>query len=90
MNDYRIPSTDYRSPQGRYRNDPQFHALVDMFAAHIHECNFTPSEVRLAGMLACCIHEEMRTRSMIIPMTPEIDETLHKLHMMIETEKGEV
>lgn len=71
----------------RYHSDPQFAALVDMFTAQLHNCDFTPSEVRLAAMMATINLESMRTRT-LVRVTPEIDKALHDLHIMINEEKS--
>ena len=44
----------------RYMNDPEFRALVDCLAKQIKNYNYTPSEVRGAGMLASIIVERTR------------------------------
>lgn len=36
----------------RYNNDPQFRALVDLMLSYITRYEFTPSEVRIASMMA--------------------------------------
>jgi hypothetical protein len=43
----------------RYNNDPHFRVLVDMMVGHIHEVNYTPSEMREAAMLASIIYEDI-------------------------------
>lgn len=48
-----------RTPDARYREDTTFHRLVDMLEAHLHNLDFTPSELRDAAMLAS-LHFEMR------------------------------
>lgn len=50
-----------------YLNDVSYHRLVDTLIGLIHECQFTPSEIRSASMLASIIYEENRVfPSMII------------------------
>lgn len=57
-----------RTPMDRYRNDPQFHNLVCMMLAHIMRCDFTPSEMREAAMIACIQYEQTRLfKQHIIP-----------------------
>jgi hypothetical protein len=75
------------TPFERYMNDPQYKALVDLLAAHIMQCDFTPSEVRLAAMQACIKVEEQRVDRMFFPASPELHEHLHRLHIMVEKEK---
>lgn len=51
-------------PRSRYRNDPQFSALVNQIRQWIHNLHYTPSEVREAAMLAAVLEEMER------PMAP--------------------
>ena len=46
------------SPEERYINDVEFHALVRLLEAFITNAQYTPSEMRDAVILAC-IHYEM-------------------------------
>ncbi len=41
----------------RYREDPVFHAIVDMLLRELRRSQFTPTELREAVMLAAIIHE---------------------------------
>lgn len=47
-----------RAPRQRFQSDPQFAALVKAMAAHIEACNFTPSEIREAAILASILYME--------------------------------
>ena len=59
-------------PREKYQTDSQFHALVDMMVAYIHQCDFTPSELRQASILASIIYEESRIRRYaMIPLDDE-------------------
>ena len=46
------------TPEERYFCDPQFHALVDTIGAMIERCEFTPTEIREAAMLAAMRHDQ--------------------------------
>ncbi len=46
------------TPRQRYKSDNNFATLVDMMVSHINQCNFTPSEMREAAILASIIYEE--------------------------------
>ncbi len=46
------------SPRYRYYNDPEFHAAVDMMYASIERCQFTPTELREAVILASIMYAE--------------------------------
>ncbi len=58
----------------RYLNDPMFHSLVDQMVASIYSCQFAPSELREASLLASIIYESQQPRSMVI--TPELEQAL--------------
>ena len=49
-----------------YLNDAHYHRLVDTLLELINECQFTPSEIRAAAMLASIIYEENRVFPLII------------------------
>ena len=51
-----------RTPQERYENDTDFHALVQIIYTWIEKCQYTPSEVREAAMLAAILYEQNATR----------------------------
>lgn len=54
---------DYRdTPRARYHRDSDFHALVEMMRVYIHRCQFSPSELRDAALLAAVMYEEARVR----------------------------
>lgn len=54
------------SSEEKYLNDPVFHRIVDSLRTLLTEHHVTPSEVREAAMLACCLHE--REHTMIAPL----------------------
>lgn len=47
-----------KTPRDKYYNDPNFKSLVDMMCAYICNCDFTPSEMRQAAVLASIKYEE--------------------------------
>lgn len=49
-----------KTPEEKYKSDPEYHALVDTLESFVHKTQFTPSEIRECAMLAC-IHYEIRT-----------------------------
>ena len=51
----------------RYRQDAAFRQLVDMMEALLSRGDFTPSEVRLAALLACTNMAYRRVRT--VPLT---------------------
>lgn len=57
---------DFKSPEHRYLNDPEFHALVDMMLSYIVRCQYTPSEMREASMMACIKWETIKPREITI------------------------
>ncbi len=54
-----IKSAWLRTPEARYHDDTTFRHLVDMMEAMMHNAQFTPSDMRVAAMLAA-IHFESR------------------------------
>ena len=58
-----------KTPQEKYENDAQYHTLVDLIYSWIENCQYTPSEVREAAMLAAIIHEQNTVRFLPIPMS---------------------
>ena len=70
------------SPRERYFNDGVFKAMVDMMTAHMLRCDYTPSEMREAALLASIRYYELRPQG----LTVKADE-LHEL--MQKWEEGE-
>jgi len=50
-------------PRERYERDPQFRMLVDVLTDQIIGCNYTPTELREAVVLATMRYEERYARS---------------------------
>jgi hypothetical protein len=53
------------TPRSKYQLDPHYKALVDTMVASIKDCNYTPSEMREAAMLASIIYEENNVRRLV-------------------------
>lgn len=51
-----------KTPKEKYQNDPKYYRLVNVLLDQLRRCEFTPSEVREAAMLACVINEEITSR----------------------------
>jgi hypothetical protein len=49
-----------QSIEYRYLHDPMVRALVDSLEHHIHNLQFTPSEIRECAMLAAIHYEQRR------------------------------
>lgn len=49
-----------KSPREKYLTDNMYHRLVDMMVDQINQCNYTPSEMREAAVLASIIYEERK------------------------------
>jgi len=72
---------DMITPRDRYYNDSHYHALVDLMVAHIQNCNYTPSEMRQAAILASIIYEEHRIKRFQVPSIPKsVENSLSILH----------
>lgn len=50
-----------QTPRQRYQNDVHFHTLVNTMFDQIVHCQFTPSELREAAILASIMYEERHT-----------------------------
>lgn len=50
----------------RYRNDNQFRYLVNLMRAELRRCEFTPSELRQASILASTMHECERIKPLYV------------------------
>lgn len=72
MPDNRLP------PEARYHRDVHFKTLVDMMEKMVHACDFTPTELREAAILAAVHYEQktVRTRDLMVipggPYQPEV------------------
>ena len=55
--------------------------------AQILECNFSPSEMRIAAVLACIIYEERTIRTYKIPK--ELDEAIKTVEEWLDDMKME-
>ena len=63
----------------KYNNDPMFHTMVDHMVSFVQSCQFSPSEMREAAMLASIIYEEHNYSSMVY-VERDIEEALRFLH----------
>lgn len=71
-----------RTPDARYRVDIKFRQLVDMMEAHMHSCDFTPTEMREAALLAAINYERRRIR--FLAGYTMSDSTYMEAHAMVE------
>lgn len=68
------------TPRSKYQLDPHYKSLVDMMVSSIKDCQFTPSEMREAAMLASIIYEENRVRTYVnVQNTHHLEEALKTL-----------
>jgi hypothetical protein len=75
------------TPDERYLNDPTFKSVVDMLQGLIMQYELTPSEIRLAAMMAAIRAEERTVRRFVVPASPELHDLLHELHIKIKQEQ---
>ena len=69
-----------KTPRDKYQSDSNFKLLVDMMVAQIQECNYTPSEMREAAMLASVIYEECRLNFNPIIVNKKMEIALREVH----------
>ena len=51
------------TPAARYTRDPQFRYLVNALECAIHQCRYSPSELREAALLASIRYESYQVRA---------------------------
>lgn len=56
-----------------YRNDPQYHQLVDVLVNQVETLGMTPSEIREVAMFACLILEERREHPLMMIDFAEVE-----------------
>lgn len=54
------------TPRERYETDPQFRNLVSVMVHQLYICNFTPSELREAAILASILYDESKGPRVLI------------------------
>jgi len=58
---------DIKTPRDKYNNDLHYRGLVDLMISHIHNGDYTPSEMREAAILASIIYAEQCIPNQLIP-----------------------
>lgn len=77
------------NPRDKYNHDPQYHILVDFMIHEIERCNYTPSEMREAAVLACILYEQYIIRDYHLELNKETKEALDILHFWVEKKEEE-
>jgi hypothetical protein len=77
-----------KTPEEKYKNDPQYKKLVDMLYHMIVECRFTPSELREAATFASIKYEMQRVKQMKYPPPDNLDKSLTKIHNWTKESHG--
>lgn len=49
-----------KTPKEKYQHDVHYHTAVDSMVNLIHQCKYTPSELREMAILASIIYEEQQ------------------------------
>ncbi|MFA5346430.1 MAG: hypothetical protein WC315_09190 [Candidatus Omnitrophota bacterium] len=62
-----------------------FHQLVDYMVVTIEQCNYAPSEMREAAILASIIYAERHIDSRIIYMNPDVIKFLNEVETSAPT-----
>jgi len=78
---------DIKTPIDKYYNDLHYAALVKLMVSYIQNCNYTPSEIRQAAILASILYEETRISYLQFPSIPEsVENSLSVLHEWTDNE----
>ena len=67
----------------KYQEDNSYRSLVDMMTSMMIKCEFTPSELRQAAVLAAINFESMRARKLHI-FNPALEANLNEAHKLLE------
>jgi len=59
-----------KTPEEKYRNDPEYHLMVDTMVELIIQCRFTPSEMREMATFASILYERRYAKPS--PLTSEL------------------
>lgn len=62
-----------KTPQERYDSDPDFRQLVDVMTHFVIKCEFSPSELREAAVLAAIRYETIHSRPVYLSHGGMID-----------------
>ena len=73
-----------KTPRQKYQNDNHFKTLVDMMVAHIHACNYTPSEMREAAILASIIYNEQNIKQYDILIPKHLEKEMEDIKEWID------
>lgn len=74
-----------KTPREKYYNDPEYAALVKSMVSYIHQCKYTPSELREAAVLASILYYERQAHHTII-LSKEEAEALTTLDKWVDSE----
>ena len=74
-----------KTPREKYMKDPHYYQLVNMMVNEIKQCNYTPSEMREAALLASIIYEEQKIDSRHLQPNKEIEDALKTLNDWVES-----
>ena len=75
-----------KTPRDRYQTDNQFKALVNMMTAYIQNCDYSPSEMREAAMLASIIYEEYRMSFNPIVVNDKMEKALRSINRYLNSQ----
>jgi hypothetical protein len=73
-----------KTPRDKYQSDNQFKALVDTMVGYIRNCDFSPSEMREAAMLASIIYEEYRMNYNPAIVNSKMEKALREIHNYLD------
>lgn len=73
-----------KTPRDKYLTDNHYKVLVESMVNQIEQCNYTPSEMREAAILASIMYEERHIRYTTV-INEDIDKALRGLYKWVET-----
>jgi hypothetical protein len=76
-----------KTPRDKYQSDNHFKTLVDTMVEYIRKCNFSPSEMREAAILASIIYEEYRMNYNPVIVNNKMEKALREIERYLDTEK---
>ena len=79
-----------KTPRERYQNDAHFKVLVDLMVDQIHQCKYTPSELREAAIFASIIYEEHTLAINPALLNVRVEKSLREVWEYLDTNRDKM